>query len=366
MSSNSVLRASLAAVVKGVIGRPCAEWPDVIPKIFDVYAADRVSDAMYREKLKDIAEGTYHYADSETEEGEKVYLTYSLEEVAYRRCRIKLEKGGWQLRFGELRDVPMSFWPVDAQQYAVMDAVATDSVWLDQEREDRAREVSYFADEFRQARAYFWLQLMGCWGFHTDPASVREFARKAKVKYEALRDELVHTGLVTKTVRKSGEVKYTKKKKPVQELVRQEKASKGQQVPLTKTALKKLDVLEEMLEAEHVPAKIASIERRIEACMGSITTDKDVCSRADNPLLKKYADLSHYEHMLTSDVPLLQLGTELPIQGKFDLADTGRTTSTLHMGLKGNTQNWSTSNGMRECVEPRPGCVFGLRPRQAL
>jgi DNA polymerase family A len=335
----------------------CAEWPDLIPKIFDVYAANRVSDTMWREKLKDIAEGTYHWGE---EEDAKVRLNYNLAEVAYRRCRMRLEKGTWQLRFGELIDTPMAFWPLEAQQYAVTDAVATDAVWLDQEREDRERDVSYLEDEFRQARAYFWLQLMGCWGFHTDPESVRAFAQKAKLKYEALRDELLTTGLVTsKTSKKTGITKYTKKKAPVQELVRQEKQGKGQKVPLTKKAEKKLEGLEELLENEHVPAKRAAIERRIQVCLDSVMTDKDVCSRSDHPLLKKYADLSHYEHMLKSDVPLLEIGLEFPIHGKFDLANSGRTTSTLHFG-KGNTQNWSTSNGMRECVMPRPGCVFAV------
>ncbi len=339
----------------------CATWPDLIPKVFDVYGADRVSDAMLREKLKDIAVGSYHWADPDEEGNATTRLNYSLQEVAQRRCNIKLDKGGWQLRFGELRDTPMSFWPAEAQQYAVADAVATDAVWLDQEREDRDRDASYFVDEYRQSRAYFWLQLMGCWGFHTNPAEVREFARKTQQNYERLRDELVEFGLVHVTRdKKTGEVKkYVKKKAPVQALVVAEKLAKGEKVPLTAKAEKKLQVLYEALEREPIAARRASIERNIQKAENSIVTDKDVCSRADHPQLKKYAELSHYEHMLKSDVPLLMLGTEYPIQGKFDLADTGRTTSTLHFG-KGNTQNWSTSNGMRECVEPRPGKIFAI------
>lgn len=338
----------------------CAQWPHFIPLVFEVYQADRVSDPMLREKLKDIAEGTYHWADDGGDE--RTRLNYNLEEIAYRRCRIKLEKGVWQLRFGELIDVPMSFWPAEAQEYAVTDSHAAREVWLDQERENKARELDYFDDEFRQSRAYFWLHLMGCWGFHTDPESVRAFARKAQLKYEELRDELVAAGLVhRKETKKKAtgliEVSYTKKKAPVQALVIQEKLAAGERVPLTPSALKKLELLEEALDMESVPARRASLERKIDKCLQSVSTDKDVCSRAKHPLLQKYAELSHYEHMLTSDVPLLELGMEYPIQGKFDLANSGRTTSTVHHG-KGNVQNWSTSNGMRECVRPRPGCVF--------
>lgn len=339
----------------------CAQWPDLIPLVFEVYAADRVSDPMLREQLKDIAEGTYTWG--EDEDGGAVKLKYNLEEVAYRRCRIKLEKGTWQLRFGELIDVPMAFWPDEAKQYAVLDSHAAREVWLDQERENTAREEDYFEDEFRQSRAYFWLQLMGCWGFHTSPAEVREFARKTQQNYERLRDELLASGIVKerRTRKRDGtvEVSYVKKKAPVQALIVAEKQAKGEKVPITKKAEQKLRVIAEMIENESVPARRAALERKADKCLASITTDKDVCSRADHPLLKKYADLSHYEHMLKSDVPLLQLGTEFPIQGKFGLANSGRTTSTVHFG-KGNVQNWSTSNGMRECVEPRPGMIFAV------
>lgn len=339
----------------------CAQWPDLIPLVFEVYAADRVSDPMLREQLKDIAEGTYTWG--EDEDGGAVKLKYNLEEVAYRRCRIKLEKGTWQLRFGELIDVPMAFWPDEAKQYAVLDSHAAREVWLDQERENTAREEDYFEDEFRQSRAYFWLQLMGCWGFHTSPAEVREFARKTQQNYERLRDELLASGIVKerRTRKRDGtvEVSYVKKKAPVQALIVAEKQAKGEKVPITKKAEQKLKVLAEMIENEDVPARRAALERKADKCLASITTDKDVCSRADHPLLKKYADLSHYEHMLKSDVPLLQLGTEFPIQGKFGFANSGRTTSTVHFG-KGNVQNWSTSNGMRECVEPRPGMIFAI------
>lgn len=345
----------------------CAQWPEVMPLVFKAYEEERVSDCMWREKLRDIAEGTYKWAESEEEsEDGKVRLKYNLQEIAYRRCGIRLEKGTWQLRFGELIDVPMGFWPVEAQQYAVLDAEANRLVWLDQEREDLERQhtrgTTYFADEYRQARAYFWLQLMGCWGFHTDRESVRAFARKAQVKYETLRDELLATGIVKeqRTTKKATglvEVRYVKKKKPVQELVRSERQRKGQQLPYTKKNAKKIELLQELIENESVPARLASLQRKLLHALEAIQTDKDVCSRSEHPLLQKYADFSHWEHVLKQDVPLLERGLEFPIQGKFDLADTGRTTSTLHFG-KGNTQNWSTSNGMRECAVPRPGCVY--------
>lgn len=359
LNSGDKLVAFNAAFDMAVI---CAQWPEMIPLVFEVYKADRVSDPMLREQLRDIAEGSFQWGKDEDDE--RTRLKYSLEEIAYRRCRIKLEKGTWQLRFGELIPVPMSSWPREAQQYALLDSCATHEVWRHQTAENAARGVDYFVDEFRQSRAYFWLHLMGCWGFHTDPASVREFARKTKQNYERLRDELLASGIVRekRTKKKQNgsiEISYVKKKAPVQALVAEEKRRLGQRVPITKTAEKKLKLLEEALDREPVPARRASLERKIAKCQSSITTDKDVCSRAEHPLLKKYAELSHYEHMMKSDVPLLELGTEYPIQAKFELANSGRTRGKIHFG-KGNTQNWSTSNGMRECARPRPGTVYAI------
>jgi len=335
----------------------CGEWPELVPLIFEVYRADRVTDTMLREKLNDIAKGTYRKFGEL--DGNAIKLNYDLEDVALRRCGMKLTKGGWQLRFGELIDVPMSFWPAEAQTYAVADAVANRAVWRDQELEESQRPENYFKDEFRQSRAAFWLQLMSAWGFHTDPESVREFARKTQQKYEELRDELVHAGVVRikKTKKKATglvEIEFVKNTKVVKDLVVGEKTSKGQRVPLTKEAEKKLVLLREALESEPVPARRNSLIRRIQKAEESVNIAKDVTSRADHPLLKKYAEFNHYDHMLSTDVPLLQLGTQTPIHARFDLADTGRTTS------KPNVQNWSTSNGMRECVEPRPGTIFAI------
>lgn len=335
----------------------CGEWPELIPLVFEVYRADRVTDTMLREKLNDIAKGVYRKFGEV--EGQAIKLNYDLEDVALRRCGIRLTKGDWQLRFGELIDVPMGFWPIEAQQYAVADAVANRSVWMDQEREENERNDKYFKDEFRQSRAAFWLQLMSAWGFHTDPEEVREFARRTQQKYDLLRDELVASGLVRvkRTKKKETglvETTFVKNTKSVKQLVVAEKSSKGEKVPLTKAAEKKLQLLHELLDNEGVPAKRAAIVRRIEKCEQSVNIAKDVTGRADDPLLKKFAEFNHLDHMLTTDVPLLQLGTHTPIHARFDLADTGRTTS------KPNVQNWSTSNGMRECVEPRPGTIFAI------
>jgi DNA polymerase-1 len=70
-------------------------------------------------------------------------------------------------------------------------------------------------------------------------------------------------------------------------------------------------------------------------------------------VLKRYAELSALKKTLSTDIPLLQSGTRIPIQARFEsLLETGRTSSSP------NIQNVSTDFGVRECFVPAPGKVF--------
>jgi len=291
-----------------------AAWPDLLPLIFEVYAADRVTDTMLREKLLHIAQGIYRgYARTD---GSWVAVEYSLEAVARRRLKIELEKGGWQLRFGELKDTPIAWWPEEAREYALVDAAVPLAVWEHQEEAGK----KYLADEFRQARAAFWLYLMSCWGLHTDEEGVREFALKTQQRYDAIAVELKRAGLM----RPNG-VRDTK---AVQERVSRAYAAQKKEVPLTdggKTGNKKPK------------------------------TDADTCDRSGDPALEKYAELSSLKTMLSTYIPLLESGTHTPIQPRFEsLLETGRTSSSP------NVQNLPTETGVRECFVPRAGKVFAI------
>ena len=125
------------------------------------YDQNRVTDVLTRQKLLDLAAGCYRREQLPT--GHWLHHKYNLEAVAWRLCRMRLNKGGtgkkistaltpeeqdelaandsstdavgdsWRLRYSELKDVPIELWPKEAQDYALDDAVATAFTWWEQE-----------------------------------------------------------------------------------------------------------------------------------------------------------------------------------------------------------------------------------------
>ena len=131
------------------------------------YDQGRVTDVLTRQKLLDLAAGCYRREQLPT--GHWLHHKYNLEAVAWRLCRMRLNKGGvgssgkskkistaltpdeqdellsnssedgdtegdsWRLRYAELKDVPIELWPQAARDYALDDAVATALVWWEQE-----------------------------------------------------------------------------------------------------------------------------------------------------------------------------------------------------------------------------------------
>jgi len=281
-----------------------AAFPDLLPDIFAAYDADRVTDTKLRESLQHLGLGVYRGFDSQG--GKRIKLGYSLGELAKRRLGLELEKdGGWRLRYGELRDVPLERWPEAARHYAITDAVATLRLFRDQE----AERVDLLVDEFRQARAAWWLHLMACWGLTTDPAGVREFTRRTQQEYDRVEAELQAAGLI-----RANGVRDTKATKARVIAVC---ATKGIPIRVTKTKQPKLDA--------------------------------DTLENLGDPLLEKYATISSLKKKLSTDVKLLERGL---IQPRFDLVETGRTSSSP------NVQNLPRKGGVRECFVPRPGFVY--------
>lgn len=288
----------------------CENFPELTPLIFEVYWADRVSDTLIREKLGHIARGFYRRY--ETLDGDKLIpVEYSLEAVARRRLQIQLDKGAesWRLRYGELRDLPLAQWPEPAKEYALDDARILLPVW---EQQEQAHSV--LIDQYRQARAAFWLQLMSAWGLHTDANGVRAFEKKTQQKYDSIAVELKVAGLM----RANG--------------VRDTKAVKA--------------------------LVISAYEKRTDVKLpktpkGNVKTDEDTCKRSGDELLLKYSELSSLKKTLSTDIPLLMQGICTPIHTKFEsLVATGRTASSP------NVQNLPVAAGVRECFVPRPGMLF--------
>jgi hypothetical protein len=313
----------------------CAEWPEIIPLVFEVYAADRVSDTEIREKLLHIAMGIYRRF--ERNDGQWVKLGYSLAEVAKRHLSVEIEKEDtWRLRYEELIETPITFWPTEAQEYAMTDAIVPPII-----RDKQEQYSEFLEDEYRQTRAAFWLRLMECWGIPVSVEGIRAFAKKTKQKFDAIMEELCAAGLAKKS--KAGI--YSRNE--------------------TATRQRMAEVFPGCDLTDGGKAKI----------------DDDNCQRSGDALLKKYGDASSLMKTLSTDVPLLlgvsktalkrgwttkeerierqrRIFADEPIEhdrifSSFEvLKETGRT------GSSDNVQNFPTEQGMRECVEAPPGEVL--------
>lgn len=290
--------------------------PWLMPKIFRAYDANRVTDTEIRQKLIDIAEGIYRGFDDE--DGEPQKITYQLEDVAARLLRRTLDKNTWRLRYGELRDLPTEAWPEGARIYPLEDARATRDVFSVQEG-----KIHYLDDQFRQARAAFWIKLMTNWGIHTDAQGVFELAERTQADYERIAADLRAVGLLRHDkLKRDGTIKEgARDTKKARALIVSAFEAKGKDYPRTKTGLPALG--------------------------------KKACANSLHPDLIKYAALSSTKKLLSTDIPLLEQGCVQPIHVYCEvLVETGRTS------MRPNLQNQKRKGGLRECFVPRPGTYF--------
>lgn len=287
LESDRVLVGHNVAFDFGVVA---SKWPELMPAIFAKYERGEVTDTLLRQKLVDIASSS------------RGFKSYDLEELARRWLRRRLDKSTWRLRYGELHDVPLSFWPKGAKDYALEDARTTLDLWREQER---AQDM-HLADQYRQARAAWWLHLMSAWGLRTDPEAVDKLATRLQRDYDEIVERLIEAGLV----RPSG--------------VRDTKAAAARMIAVCP-------------DAPLTPK-------------GKPKLDRDTCEAVGDPLLEDYAELSGLKKKIGTDIKLLRRGL---IQTRFNtLLETGRTSSSP------NVQNLPRKGGMRECFVPREGKVF--------
>lgn len=300
LSSDRVLVGHNVAFDFGVVA---SMFPDLMPAIFAKYERGEVTDTLLRQKLIDIASSS------------RGFKRYSLEELARRWLRRRLDKDTWRLRYGELYDVPLSFWPDGAKAYALEDARTTLDVWREQER---AQDM-HLADQYRQARAAWWLHLMSAWGLRTDPKPVEALALRLQTKHDTIKAKLVEAGLV----RADGS-RDTKK------------ASAFMVAACAKSGK---------------PIKFTNPSKRHPE--GQVRLDADTCDQTGNETLEAYGEFSGLKTKISNFVKLLRSGTTSPIQARFNsLLETGRTSASP------NVQNLPRKGGVRECFVPRPGKVF--------
>jgi hypothetical protein len=379
----------------------CAEFPDLIQLVFDAYKNNRITCTKKRQQLLDIAGGVYRGRPGR--DGCWIVHKYDLDALSKKHLGKPLIKDGWRYSYAEFRDVPLHRWveharlvqarcaarlqeleglsllpfsekaledagwvpfeieclekeikslqaivadvPEGAIRYPLEDASTTLGVFLSQEK-----HAEYLRDQYRQAFAYFVLYLSSAWGLRTSPEGVASLKAQLEEAYEEIEGDLKELGLV----RANG--------------VRDMKLIKATMVEACREFALPLRRTEGHAKKGAPPCEAG------DACEKHVSLDSDACEAVvqaaelvggDTPFLD-YAEFVGLGKMLKNDCKMLEAGTVYPVHTHYDLAETGRTTSS-----KPNIQNLNTgrvknkkskAQSLRHCVRqafvPRPGKVF--------
>ncbi len=359
----------------------CAQFPDLVPLVFAAYKANRCICTKIRQQLLDIAGGVFRGRVGD--KGRWITHKYDLGDLSKRHLGKPLIKDGWRLEYAHFLDVPLSRWPERARErqaisrarraelpalpgkdkalaaeianldaiindvpegvirYPLLDAETTLGVYQSQEIHS-----SYLKDEHRQAYAQFALYLSSTWGLRTHAPGVEALRLELQQAYEELAGEFEALGYV----RPDG----TRDMKAIKKLMVETCREQGIAIRRTDGHAK------EGAKCGHADDCEEHVSLDSDACEAVALVDP-TCTIAD------YSELSALKKMLTSDVPMLQAGTVYPVHTRFDIAETGRTTSS-----KPNIQNLNTGRGkkaatsvaqrlrpnIRQAFIPRPGHVF--------
>jgi DNA polymerase-1 len=310
-------------------------FPKLAPYVWDAYQDDRVQDIFLRQRLIDIAQGTYWAL-------RKRKGVYSLKGLTKRYFDIDLDKGEntWRMRYIELIDKPIAEWPADAKTYAKDDAEATTLVWLEQEK----HFAPLLEDSCRQARAGLWIHLMTAWGMRTDQRAVAKLARAVQRDYDELEKVLLAEGLLKRVGKEVVEIK--RDTKAAKALMIDAMASKAQgATEIDKICLEK-GALGDKVNEMFAQGKDISLTAK-----GQVALDKDSCEESGDIALEGYAELTHLKTLLGKDIKALSSPEVHPY---FEvILETGRTSAS-----NPNTQNPARTGGIRECYIPRPCTVF--------
>jgi DNA polymerase-1 len=295
------LRAALADCV--IVGHNVAfdlavilqEFPELAPLIWRAYDESRVYDTMLAAQMHDIADGTFSA-------GKRYNLQVLAERLGY-----ALVKGdnSWQLRFSELRGVPLHDWPQSAVEYAIMDVAATRAVWQWACSIAPTEGIPTIAVQLRSAWA---LHLSSAWGLVCDPRAVRALASRVDETLLRTRDQLRVAGV------------------------------------LHANGSKNVTALRERAAAAGVLQTTAG---------GAISISADALQDVDDPVLKTYKEFLGAEKLRSTYLPVLERGCSVPIHPRYWLVASGRTSAS-----DPNIQNLPRNGLVRECFVPRPGWAY--------
>ena len=285
-----------------------SEYPELTHLIFEAYEKSGFDDTLIREQLIDINAGTFWV--NRKKKGWYTLLGLAERHMPY----VSMSKGAdtYRLRYGELIDEPLKYWPKEAVAYAEKDALVTLGVYMQQTQAPIADEEKQLRDSKRQTRADFVLHLMSCWGVVTDPEKTEQFTKEIEDSMKKNSKRLMEYGLMrdngTKDTREINKRIQTKTKNP-------------------KTTAK-----------------------------GNISIGEEALLGSGLPDLKLLVDFTKAQKLDSVWKRYLLQGSNrnTPVQARFHcLVESGRTSCS-----NPNLQNPHRATGLRECFVPREGSLF--------
>jgi hypothetical protein len=282
-------------------------WPELFPLVLQKYDKLLIDDIMWREKLYAIARGYF-------KEKRKYKGYFSLKNIVDRRFGVQLEKGGVQLQYHLVDNLPIEKYPPEYIEYSLQDSYWPIRIYHSQnESMIQYFQRDYIPDSREQTRAYFGLFLMGkLVGINTDEKQINKVEQIFLNEKNSYMPALKQWQIIR--------ANETTNKKRLQQIVKYAYKLQNKKVPRTD------------------PSKTFP--------EGQIKTDKETLN-IDFPILnltRKYEKCKWY---LNSYIKMLRKGVDSPIFIWYEIADTGRTTASP------NIQNQSRKHGIRECYIPQ-------------
>lgn len=320
------------------LGVLAAEDSTFLPLIFKAIEEGRIHCTKIRQMIIDNAEGQLKYIWNE-ETGEFKKVNFSLATLVWRHFGKKVEKGEdtWRLRYNQLDGVPLEVWPEDAVFYAVNDAKETRAVYLFQEKYCAPRGLPGGKEgEIGQTKAAWALYLLGAWGVRTEKERVAKLRADLTKEYEEQKAIAQKWGFIRKGVKESRNMAA------IREAVKKWYNANNRPMALTpKGAI--ATSREQLTEVECSGCGFP---------FGKCSCDQDGSHRG----LWATAETVRLQKVLTTYVPVLERGTEVPINASYNpILETFRTSCS-----RPNLQNPPRKGGVRECFVPRPGWVFAF------
>lgn len=397
---NTLLVGHFAAYDCAVV---CAQFPDLIPLVFRAYRENRITCTKKRAQLLDIAGGVFRGRFGQG--GKWIAHEYTLEALAKRWLGRVMQKDGWRLEYANFRDVPIERWPARARELQAAGRAEAESLraaWAHVKEADRPDEVKnrlknldamiadspegcirypledasctlgvylaqekhaeYLHDQYRQSYADFVLYLSSAWGLRTHAPGVAALKAELEEAYVELAVELQALGMV----REDG----TRHMRAVKDAMISACREYGLPIRRTDAHFATDDEGNPKCTAgdecdEHVCLDSDACEAVVLAAAAAQGDSHGVTIDDESPFMA-YAEFTAITKMLSNDVKMLEAGTVYPVHTRYDLAETGRTTSS-----KPNIQNLNTGRvknknstaqrlrkGVRQAFVPRPGYVF--------